>query len=184
MRDDWARFAGEAHFGGGRMSMIRTTAALALAVAAAGGAFAQEEARGPSGFGMPPGWQEHAAAIRAIEAKDYARAQRLATVASRLAPRNVDVLKVLGAAQMGGDDWPGAARTYSAVVRLDRTDPVAHAGLGVALARLNDPKAKDQLVWLKGRAEQCAGRCPDAERLAVLTGSVAAALQPRPGTSE
>jgi Flp pilus assembly protein TadD len=169
------------------MRPIALLAALALAAAVPAVASAQGEdgnapasgsvsPEGASTFGPAQGWREYLAATRAMEAQDYAAAQRHARTAARLAPGNVEVRKLLGDAQIAGGDWRGAARTYATAVRLAPTDPAAHAGLGVSLARLNDPKAQAQLDWLTARSARCAGRCPNAATLETLTGRVRTAL--------
>jgi predicted Zn-dependent protease len=131
---------------------------------------AQEQAR------KPPGWRKYAEAAQALEAKDFAKAERLAQAVVDVAPRSVDARKLLGAAQIGGSDWRGAARTYAAVVRLAPGDAQGHGGLGIAFAMLNDPKAQGQLAWLTARQAKCAGQCPDAARLAAMTTRVQTAL--------
>jgi hypothetical protein len=45
---------------------------------------------------------------------------------------------------------------------------ISHAGLGVALQALNDPKAQKQADWLKAKAEACKDVCPEAPLLKAL----------------
>lgn len=176
------------------MQATAASAAVAFAVTLAAGspAWAQDIPDSSDGVGLfayaakldeanpnarkPPGWRQYLEASQALEAKDFARAQRLARAVTDAAPGSVDARKLLGAAQIGGDDWKGAARTYAVVVRLAPGDPLGHAGLGISLAMLGDPKARRQLDWLTARQARCAGQCPDAARLAALTTRVQTAM--------
>lgn len=178
------------------MKPITMMITLALAAAAPASAFAQRDDGGVAAVSPPetaylapnaydpreqtlnrPAWWSHYLdAQKALRAKDFAAAERSAAAATRLAPANPDLHKLLGAAQMGGRDWRGASRTYATLVRLERTDPVGHAGLGVSLAMLGDPKAQAQYAWLAARVAQCDGRCADASRLAALSLTVKTAL--------
>ena len=47
-------------------------------------------------------------------------------------------------------------------MKLTPDDLAAHAGLGLALANLKDPKAQAELDWLKSKAQACGDTCPDA----------------------
>ena len=98
-------------------------------------------------------------ATRALQAKDYATARRYAQSVSRADPKRVEAWLLLGAAQLGLEDWKKARITYTTAVRLWPNNPEARAGLGVALARTNDPKASVQLAWLTEKAAACGG-CP------------------------
>ena len=177
------------------MKLITMIAALVFAAVVPAAALAQGEDGNvpPSGVSNniytpdpigAAGGRQYAEAMTAIQAKDFARAERLADAVRKDAPGDVNANKLLGAAQIGGGNWRGAARTYATVVKLEPTDPVGHAGLGVALAMLKDAKAQGQLSWLTARIEKCAGRCPDAGRLAALAGRVRTALGSTSGGSQ
>ena len=58
---------------------------------------------------------------------------------------------------MGLQDWKRARLTYATALRLSPGHPEARAGLGIAMARTNDPKAQVQLAWLSAKVQECAG---------------------------
>lgn len=119
--------------------------------------------------------EEYAKAVRSIEAKDYKDAARSAQRVTDAAPKNVDGWRLLGVAQSGAENWKGARRAYERAVKLAPDDLPSRAGLGLALARLNDPKAQDQLAWLKAKAADCGPGC-DPATLQSLTAEVEKAL--------
>lgn len=96
-------------------------------------------------------------ATAALKAKDYAKARRFAQPVTRADPKRVESWLLLGSAQQGLGDWKGARKTYTTAVRMFPAHPEARAGLGIALARTNDPKATVQLAWLAAKAEECGG---------------------------
>lgn len=119
---------------------------------------------------------EYAKAISALNAKQYKDAARAAQHVTDAAPKSPDAWKLLGAARSGDNDWKGARRAYERLVKLAPDDAVAHAGLGVALANLKDPKVQAEVDWLKARLQACGDSCPDAASLKALTGTVEAAM--------
>jgi Tfp pilus assembly protein PilF len=109
--------------------------------------------------------EEYAKAIKAIQARDYKTAARSAQRVADAAPRSVDGWKLLGVAQSGAENWKGARKAYEKAVKLAPDDLAVRAGLGVAQARLQDPKAQEQLTWLKAKADTCASDCATVKSL-------------------
>ncbi|MDB5419752.1 MAG: hypothetical protein JWP50_3171 [Phenylobacterium sp.] len=167
------------------MTKALKTVLLAGAMLALGatGALASGGGGGGGGASMPsesaPRYDpaaEYAKAISALNAKQYKDAARAAQHVTDAAPKNPDAWKLLGAARSGDNDWKGARRAYERLVRLAPDDAVAHAGLGVALANLKDPKVQGEVDWLKARLQACGDSCPEAASLKALTGTVDAAM--------
>jgi len=130
--------------------------------------------------------EEYNKAIQSLQAKDYKNAARAAEHVTQVAPKNVDGWRLLGVAQSGATNWKGAKKAYERAVKLAPDDLPSRAGLGMALANLKDPKAQEQLDWLKAKADACTGNCSpvllksltaEVEK-AVTGGSAAAAGQP------
>jgi len=109
--------------------------------------------------------EEYAKAIKAIQAKDYKNAARSAQRVADAAPKSVDGWKLLGVAQSGAENWKGARKAYERAVKLAPDDLAVRAGLGVAQARLQDPKAQEQLTWLKAKADTCTTDCATVKGL-------------------
>jgi cytochrome c-type biogenesis protein CcmH/NrfG len=116
-------------------------------------------------------------ATQALGAKDYAKARRYAQPVTRADPKRVESWLLLGAAQQGLGDWPAARRTYTTAVRIAPSHPEARAGLGMALARTNDPKATIHLAWLNAQIAACNG-CWRASQLARFKADLEAAITP------
>ena len=114
-------------------------------------------------------------ATKALQTKDYATARKYAQMVTRADPKRVDAWLLLGTAQMGLQDWRRARGTYSTALRLSSDSAEARAGLGVAMAMTNDPKAQVQLNWLTARAQDCGG-CGQAGQLAKFKGDVQTAM--------
>jgi predicted Zn-dependent protease len=108
---------------------------------------------------------EYAKAIAALKIGQFKQAAATASRLTRATPTNPDAWRVLGAAHAGADNWKGSRRAFERALKLLPDDPVAHAGLGLALANLGDPKAWEQLNWLLDRSSACGDTCPDAQRL-------------------
>lgn len=123
---------------------------------------------------------EYAKAVAALKAKDYKAASRAAQRVTAAVPKSVDGWRLLGAAKSGSEDWKGARKAYERAVKVAPDDIMAHAGLGLALAKLQDPKAQAELSWLKARGEACGTACPEAQNLRALTGAVEGALTGAP----
>jgi len=156
-----------ANLQGGRAMRISTLLlATAMASVLGGGAIAAGSGGG-TGMGSVPSEsgprydpaEEYAKAIKALQAKDYKAAARSAKRVADAAPKSVDGWKLLGVAQSGAENWKGARRAYERAVKLAPDDLAVRAGYGLALARLNDAKAQEQLDWLSERAAACAGDC-------------------------
>jgi Flp pilus assembly protein TadD len=160
-----------------------------LAGIAGGAALAAGSGGGGGGLSMPsesgPRYDpaaEYAKAIAALNARDYKGAARAASRVTDAVPQNLDGWKLLGAAQTGAENWKGARRAYERAVKMAPDDLGARGGLGLALARLKDPKAQEQLDWLKAKAANCGAGC-DAAALRNLTTEVEKALGAAPGPS-
>lgn len=146
----------------------------ALAAGSGGGGGGGMDMPSASGPRYDPA-QEYAKAIAALNARDYKAAARSAQRVTDAVPQNLDGWKLLGAAQTGAENWKGAKRAYERAVKMAPDDLGARGGLGLALARLKDPKAQDQLAWLKAKAGACGAGC-DAGLLRNLTAEVEKAL--------
>lgn len=110
--------------------------------------------------------EEFRKAVAAIESKDYKAAARSAQRVTDAAPKSVDGWKLLGVAQSGAENWKGAKKAYEKAVKLAPDDVASHAGLGLALAKLQDAKAQAELDWLKEKSGSCAADCPTVRALA------------------
>jgi Flp pilus assembly protein TadD len=119
---------------------------------------------------------EYAKAIAALKVNDYKKAAAAAGHVTDAVPTNPDAWRLLGAAKAGANDWKGSRRAYERAVKLAPDDPTTHAGLGLALANLKDPKAQAELDWLKSKTQACSDTCADAARLKGLTDQVQAAM--------
>jgi Flp pilus assembly protein TadD len=160
------------------------------ALACGGAAFASGGGGGgvggaAAGGGMPsesgPRYDpaaEYAKAIAAMKAQQYKDAARAAEHVTDAVPKNPDAWRLLGAAKAGTNDWKGSRRAYEKAMKLSPDDVTVHAGLGLALANLKDPKAQTEAEWLKAKAQACADSCPDAARLKALTDQVESAMNP------
>lgn len=114
-------------------------------------------------------------AAQALRAGDFKTARRYAQMVTRGDPGNPEAWLRLGAAQRGMMDWKGARASYRTALQLQPTTPAAHAGLGVALARLGDAGAAKELAWLSAKAAECASNCTAiAARRAEVEAAIAA----------
>jgi cytochrome c-type biogenesis protein CcmH/NrfG len=114
-------------------------------------------------------------ATRALRAKDFKTARKYAQAVTRADPKRGQAWLLLGAAQIGLEDFKAARGTYTTAVRLAPGDPEAHAGLGVAFARTRDAKAQVQLAWLATKAQAC-GKCWQAPQLAKFKSDIESAI--------
>jgi len=119
---------------------------------------------------------EYAKAIAAIKASQFKDAARAATHVTQVAPENPDGWRLLGTAYAGDSNWTNSRRAYAKAVKLAPDNANAHAGLGLAMANLKDPKAQQQLDWLKAKTQACGETCPDAARLKSFTETVEGAM--------
>ena len=122
-------------------------------------------------------------ATGALRARDFKTARRFASSVVRADPRRIESWKLLGAAQIGLQDWSGARRSYAGAVRITPGDPESRSGLGVAMAHLNDPKTQEQLTWLTAKVATCTSNCASLAgyRREVEGAITAAAGQPQAG---
>jgi Flp pilus assembly protein TadD len=123
---------------------------------------------------------EYAKAIAAMKANQYKDAAKAAEHVTDAVPKNPDAWQLLGAAKAGESDWKGSRHAYEKAMKLTPDDVRVHAGLGLALANLKDPKAQAEADWLKSKAQACADTCPDAARLKAFTEEVESAMQGAP----
>jgi Flp pilus assembly protein TadD len=175
------------------MNKTLNTVLLAGAVLALGGAtaLASGGGGGGGGGGMPsesaPQYDpaaEYAKAIAALKAGQYRDAARAAQHVADAVPKSPEAWKLLGVARAGDNDWKASRRAYERVVKLTPDDAGAHAGLGMALANLKDPKAQGEIDWLKARLQACGAACPDAASLKALTGAVEGAVAGAPAAAK
>lgn len=120
---------------------------------------------------------EYAKGIAAMKAQQFRQAALAAGHVTQVAPQNPDGWRLLGAAHAGEENWKGSRRAFERALKLIPDDPAAHAGLGLALANLGDPKAREQLDWLLARATVCGDTCPDAQLLQRYAAGVAGAIR-------
>lgn len=119
--------------------------------------------------------EEYAKAVKALQAKDYKSAARAAGNVTTAAPKNIDGWRLLGIAQAGAENWKGAKRAYERAVKLAPDDLPSRGGLALSLANLKDPKAQEQLDWLKAKANDCSAGC-DPVMLKSMTADVEKAV--------
>ncbi|HEX5264118.1 MAG TPA: tetratricopeptide repeat protein [Phenylobacterium sp.] len=141
-----------------------------------GGASSMPSATGPT---YDPS-VEYAKAIAAMKASQYKEAAKAAEHVTDAVPKNPDAWQLLGAAKAGQNDWKGARHAYEKAVKLAPDNVRVHAGLGLALANLKDPKAQAEDDWLKAKAQACADTCPEAAQLKAFTSEVESAMQAAP----
>jgi Tfp pilus assembly protein PilF len=166
--------------------MRRLVKAVLLA-GAAGGLFATAAiaSGGGGGGGAPmpsmsaPSYDpaaEYAKGVAALKANQFRDASRAFDHVTQAAPRSPDGWRLLGVAKAGDNDWKGSRRAYERALKLGPDDVETHAGLGLALANLKDPKAQGELDWLNAKAQACGDTCPDSAKLKSLAGQVQAAM--------
>ena len=154
---------------------MRTITAMLAAGAVLAGTAGAALAAGSGGGGMggmpsmsAPAYDpsaDYAKGVEALKAERWREAARSMKRVTDAVPSSVDAWRLLGEASVGDNDWKAARRAYERVVKLAPDDVAAHAGLGLALGRLKDPKAQNELDWLKAKAQACAGACADAAAL-------------------
>jgi len=146
----------------------------AAAIAAGGGSSGGGEMPSASTPSYNPA-EEYRKAVEAIQAKQFKKAVTAAQHVTEAAPKSVEGWRVLGVAHSGNENWKGAKRAYERAVKIDANDVISHAGLGVALAKLQDTKAQAELDWIKAKADACGG-CSDAATLKAAATEVEGAL--------
>ena len=149
-------------FMAGALAGLTLTGAMAAGGGGGGGMSAMPSDTGPR---YDPA-EEYAKAIKAIQAKDYKTAAKSAQRVADAAPKSVDGWKLLGVAQSGAENWKGAKKAYEKAVKLAPEDEGVRGGLGLALAKLQDAKAQEQLDWLKAKSASCATNCASVKALA------------------
>lgn len=110
----------------------------------------------------------YAKGVAALQAKRYKEAVRTLARVTDVAPAKPEAWRGLGAAYAGEMRWDASRRAYKRALYLAPDDITSHAGLGLALLALNDPKAQQQAEWLKARTQACNDTCPEAPLLKVL----------------
>lgn len=153
--------------------------ALAIAMGSAPAALAQVQQNLQNGMTSdyrrsetpwPPTVAENAYAegVAALKAKRYKKAAYALAPLAQAAPNKADTWRLLGVAYAGDMRWAASRRAYKRALELAPDDIASHAGLGLALLALNDPKAQQQADWLKARSEACNDACPEAPILRAL----------------
>jgi Flp pilus assembly protein TadD len=146
---------------------------------ASGGGSGGGSSGGPAPSASAPQYDpstEYAKAVAALKGSQFKAAASAAGHVTEVAPKNPDAWRLLGAAKAGDRDWRGSRKAYERAAKLTPDDAEAHAGLGVALANLKDPKAKAEAEWLAARAQACGDSCPEASRLKSFTAAVEGAM--------
>ena len=162
---------------GGALAIL-VSGGVAFATGGAGGAGgARADMDLPSGPRYDPS-VEYAKAIAALKAQQYKEAARAAEHVTEAVPKNSEGWQLLGAAKAGANDWKGSRRAYEKAVKLSPDDFKVHAGLGLALANLKDPKAQGELDWLNARTQACGDTCADAANLKAVSSVVQNAMNP------
>jgi Flp pilus assembly protein TadD len=154
-------------------------ALLAGGALASGGGSGGGSSGGPAPSVSAPRYDpsaEYAKAVAALRGKQFKAAATAAEHVTEAVPTNPDGWRLLGAAKAGDRDWRGSRKAYERAAKVAPDDAEAHAGMGVALANLKDPKAKAEVEWLTARAEACGVNCPDAGRLKSLAAAVEEAM--------
>jgi Flp pilus assembly protein TadD len=112
--------------------------------------------------------EAYAKGFEALKAKRYKEAVRTLARVTDVAPDRPAAWRLLGVAYAGEQRWDASRRAYKRALYLMPDDVISHAGLGVALVALNDPKAQKQAEWLKAKTEACMDACPEAPLLRAL----------------
>jgi Tfp pilus assembly protein PilF len=159
----------------GALAGVSLTGAIAAGGGGGGGMSSMPSDTGPR---YDPA-EEYAKAVKAIQAKDYKTAARSAQRVADAAPKSLDGWKLLGVAQSGAENWKGAKKAYEKAIKLAPDDLAVRGGLGLALAKLQDAKAQEQLDWLKGKEAGCTSDCAT---LKALTAEVEKAMTPAAAT--
>lgn len=119
---------------------------------------------------------DYALALQAVRQERWREAKEALDRVIEYDSRNPKVWRLYGAIGMGRKDMKSAKRAYERAVKLDPANVDGHYGLALALVGLKDPKASEELAWLKARALACAGRCPEAKVLTEATTRIEAGL--------
>jgi len=86
-----------------------------------------------------------------------------------------------GASRLRLGDTKGARRMLERAVKLAPDFLIAQQDLGVAYAKLGDrPKAEAVLAKMKAQADQCAGKCEEAEPLLAVVTTIGEAMAAMP----
>lgn len=159
--------------------------AMALAATAAAASGGGGSGGGGGGVDLPsasaPQYDpaaEYAKAVAALKDKKYHDAVRAAEHVTDAVPKNPDGWRLLGLAKAADNDWKGSRRAYERMVKLAPDDINGHAGLGLALANLKDPKAQGELEWLKAKMQACGDGCADAAQLKAMSDELQGAMAP------
>jgi len=123
---------------------------------------------------------DYAKGVEALQAGKFRDASRAFRRVTSAAPGTAEAWRGLGEAAAGEGDWKGSKAAYQHAVKLAPDDVAAHAGLGMALGRLKDPKAQGELDWIKAKAQACADACPDAAALKAAAEQVQGAMAGSP----
>jgi len=106
--------------------------------------------------------------VIALDAGRFDQAAAALQQAAEDSPENSDVWRFIGAARAGTKDWAGSRAAYERALKLSPLDVGSHAGLGVALFALGDPRARAEADWMAEKVRTCAGKCVDADYLGAM----------------
>ena len=112
----------------------------------------------------PPVNPDHAAAQKAIQAKNWNAAIKSLTAAEKSEPRNADVQNLLGYAYRNSGKLDLAFKHYERALQLNPKHLGAHEYIGEAYLMVNNPaKAEEHLAALK---KFCSRVCEERDDLA------------------
>jgi Flp pilus assembly protein TadD len=161
--------------------LVAGTAGSTLAMGSGGGGMGAAPSASATAYDPSADYAHGVTALKAGEYRDASRALKRVTGA---VPTNAEAWRLLGEASAGDNDWKGSRHAYEKAVKLTPDDVSAHAGLGVALARLKDPKAQGELDWLNAKVQACGGSCADGAALKAgadqVQGAMSGGAAPKP----
>jgi len=130
---------------------------------------------------------DYAKGVAALQSGQFRDASRALKRVTSAVPSNTEAWRLLGEASAGDNDWKGSRNAYQHAVKLSPDDVAAHAGLGLALARLKDPKAQGELDWLNAKVQACGGACAEASALKAgadqVQGAMSGGEAPKPSAA-
>jgi len=149
--------------------------ALLIAVAALAFSGTPAMAGGSSGSGSSPSnsgasydpVEEYQEGVEALQAGDYSKAERAFKRVAKVAKKDANTRYMLGLAHFGQEEYKAAAKSLSKAVKYDAELYKAHGKLGLAYLRSDQgDKAEAVLTNLRAVSTECAGACPDADKIA------------------
>jgi len=127
---------------------------------------------------------EYRAAVDALKAGDFKKAEMHLDRVAEAAPRSTEVWFLMGLAKTGEGDLKGAQHAYERAVKFGPDNIGAHQELAVTSAKLNQAdKAKAELDLLQQKASACGDACPKAAELKAAVAAVQDAMAAKPAPS-